>query len=177
MTLDALVEAAALKRLARAGWVRVAVETPESVAAHSWGVSLLVLAFAPADIREKALMYAAIHDLAEVRVGDLTPADAVPRDVKHRRERDAMIELAPDLLDVWDAYEAQADDAARFVRECDRLDMAIQALAYHREGAAGMREFVDSAGRVVRHPTLRPMIEAIQLEVVAGVSQDHGSGR
>lgn len=165
MTLDALVEAVRLKRVARAGWVRAGVPGPESVAAHSWGVSLLVVALAPAEIREKALIYAAIHDLAEARVGDLTPRDGVPKDEKHRREREAMVALAPGLLATWDAYEAQADDAARFVRQCDRLDMAIQALAYHREGTPGMREFVDSARTVVTAPELARLMAGIVAEI------------
>jgi putative hydrolase of HD superfamily len=165
LTLEALIEAVRLKRLARAGWVRVGVPGPESVAAHSWGVSLLVVAFASPAIREKALMYAALHDLPEVRVGDLTPADGVSRDEKHRRERVAMVSLAPELLAIWDDYEAQADDAARFVRECDRLDMAIQALAYHREGAVGMREFVESARKVVRDTRLMALMDAVVTEI------------
>jgi putative hydrolase of HD superfamily len=165
LTLDALVEAVRLKRLARAGWVRVGVPAPESVAAHSWGVSLLVVAFAPPEIREQALIYAALHDLAEARVGDLTPQDGVPKDEKHRREREAMMALAPALLATWDAYEAQADEAARFVRQCDRLDMAIQALAYHREGRPGMMEFVESARRVVVAPGLRRMVDQIRGEI------------
>lgn len=167
--LDPLLEALNLKALPRAGWVRKGVARPESVAAHSWGIAWLVLALAPEDVdRGRALAYAALHDLPEVRVGDLTPVDGVPPAEKRAREQEAMAGLAqhhPELLALWEAYEAQADREARFVRELDRLDMALQALAYHRAGAAGMAEFVESAAKVVQDPALRPVLEAVRARV------------
>lgn len=162
-----LVAVLALKDLDRAGWVRVGVDRPESVAAHSWGVAWLVLATCPPELdRGKALAYAVIHDIAEVRVGDITPADGVTD--KAEREAAAMREICaerPDLLAIWEAYEAQGDPEARYVRELDRLDMALQALAYHRRGTPGMLEFVESAGRVIRSPGLRARWEEIRREV------------
>lgn len=169
--LEALVAAVALKRLARTGWVRRGVSQPESVAAHSWGVAWLALALAPASLdRERLLTYAVLHDLPEVWIGDLTPADGVPRAEKALREDAAMVALTtalarPDLLAAFRAYEAQADAESQFIRECDRLDMAIQALAYFREGNPGMREFVDSAGKVLTTPSLVAVWSAILKEV------------
>ncbi|NCF97628.1 MAG: HD domain-containing protein, partial [Euryarchaeota archaeon] len=32
-----------LKHVLRTGWVRAGVESPESVAAHSWGMSILAM--------------------------------------------------------------------------------------------------------------------------------------
>jgi putative hydrolase of HD superfamily len=166
--LEALLEALRLKALPRAGWVRKGVPGPESVASHSWGVAWLVLALLPRELdRGRALAYATLHDLPEVRIGDLTPLDRVPREEKQRREREAMGALAAqlgraDLAALFDDYEAQADPEARFVRELDRLDMALQALAHHLAGTAGMEEFIASADAVVRHPALRPWMEAIR---------------
>lgn len=161
--LDLLLEAVRLKALPRAGWVRAGIDRPESVAAHSWGVAWLVLTLLPPELdRERALSYAVLHDLPEVRVGDLTPHDRVAPHEKARREHEAMRALASGpLLELWEAYEAQADDESRFVRQLDRLDMALQALAQHTEGATGMRGFIDSADRVVDHPTLRAFMQRI----------------
>lgn len=169
--LDGLLEALALKALPRAGWVRTGVPQPESVAAHSWGVAWLVVALAPAEFdRAKALTYAVLHDLPEVRAGDLTPADGVSPDEKRRREAEAMHELAARIGDshlktLWQAYEAQADDEARFVRELDRLDMALQALRQHEAGRPGMAEFVASAARVVQHSALVGLMRAIEARI------------
>ncbi len=164
-----LLEAVALKRLDRAGWVRRGVSSPESVAAHAWGVSWLVLALLPPELdRERALTYAVLHDLPEVRVGDLMPSDGVSRDEKRRREHAALDGLlAPlphgeSLRAAFTAYEAQSDPEARFVRQLDRLDMAIQAVAYAQEAGIDPREFLDSAARVIDHPTLTPLLAALR---------------
>jgi putative hydrolases of HD superfamily len=166
--LDLLIEALRLKALPRAGWERRGVARPESVASHSWGVAWLVLALAPDDLdRGRALAYATLHDLAEVRTGDLTPADGVPPDEKARRERAAFADIArrvgaPGLLELWDAYEARADRESIFVRELDRLDMALQALAYRKAGERGMPEFLESADAAIADPALRPLVDAIR---------------
>jgi putative hydrolase of HD superfamily len=168
VTLDQLVEITRLKQVERAGWLRVGVAAPESVAAHSWGVSFLVLTYLPKELDlALALAFATVHDLAEARTGDLTPADRVAPDEKYRRERVAMSALAPQLLPLWERYESQRDAEARFVRECDRLDMAVQALAYHRAGHRELRQFVASAAQVVSHPALRPILDAIDAELAA----------
>ncbi len=164
--LDALLEAVGLKALPRAGWVRRGLPAVESVAGHAWGVSWLVLALLPEELdRERALTYAVLHDLPEVRAGDVTPHDGVdPRDKAAAEARalealTAPLARGPDLRAAWHAYEAQADPEARFVRECDRLDMALQAVAYARTHRVDLTEFLDSAARIVTHPALRPLLE------------------
>lgn len=169
LPLQTLCEALGLKALPRAGWVQRGVPQPESVAAHSWGVAWLVLTLLPPELsRERALTYAVLHDLPEVRVGDLTPADGVPAHDKAAREAAAMQAMCarqPHLIAAWSAYEAQGDPEARFVRELDRLDMALQALVYAQAGHPGMGDFVASAGRVVAHPALRPILDDIAAHI------------
>lgn len=166
--LDALLEAVRLKALDRTGWVRRGVPHPESVAAHSWGVAWLVVALLPDELdRERALSYAVVHDLAEVRVGDLTPHDGVSPADKAAREHAAMRDIAgamsrPSLLATWEAYERQQDAESRFVKQLDRLDMALQALAHHELGHAGMSEFVQSAAGVIVDPRLTRVLEEIK---------------
>ena len=161
-----LLECLGLKRLPRTGWVRCGVPHPESVAAHSWGVAWLVLMLLPAELdRGRALTYALLHDLPEVRVGDLTPHDGVDPTTKHRREDAAMASLLasrPELVSTWRAYEAQADDEARFVKQLDRLDMALQAVWYQRAEGISLDEFLTSAAKVIDHPVLVPVLEALR---------------
>jgi len=166
--VDVLLEAARLKALDRAGWVRCGIPRPESVAAHSWGVSWLVLALLPEDLDSgRALSYAVLHDLPEVRVGDLVPSDKVDATAKSHREHAAMAALCRDLpggerlLAIWEAYETQADPEARFVRQLDRLDMALQAVAYQEEHDTNLSEFLDSAAQVIDHPALAPLLEEL----------------
>lgn len=172
---DGLLEVLALKALPRSGWVRKGVPGPESVAAHSWGVAWLVLVLLPDGLDlGRALSYAVLHDLPEVRAGDLTPHDGVSASDKRAREHAGMVALAAAvprgaaLLRTWEAYEAQADPESRFVRQLDRLDMALQAVRYARDagdGTGGFVEFLDSAARVVTDPELRPWLDALRLQL------------
>jgi putative hydrolase of HD superfamily len=127
---DVLIEALALKALPRAGWLRAGVQKPESVAAHSWGVAWLVANLCPAELnREKALMIALVHDLAEVRVGDITP---------HVQPMPNATELRQAFADYGSTPEG------RFVKACDKLDMALQAHVYAADGV-DTDEFIASA--------------------------------
>ncbi len=148
--------ALALKDLPRAGWLRVGIAHPESVAAHSFGVALNALLLCPPGLdREKILIMALIHDLAEARVGDITPHDNVPPAEKHRREAAAFGELLadrPDLLALARELEARESPEARFIKEMDLLDMALTA--EHYADRADTREFLSSAAPALYY--LRP---------------------
>lgn len=162
-----LLECLALKALPRTGWVRAGVAAPESVAAHSWGVAWLVLALCPDGVdRGRALAIATLHDLAEVRVGDLTPYDPVSKSEKARRELaafTAMVAPLPHAAELGVLYAEYADASSpegRFVKACDKLDMALQAQAYQAESGLDLREFVDSALARLDDPMLRALITA-----------------
>ena len=138
MTDEQIAEALRLKHLDRAGWKRAGISSPESVAAHSWGVSLLVLACCPPTLdRERVLIMAILHDLAEVRVGDITPYDGVTKEEKHRRERVAIMDMLagrPDLLSIWLEAEVGLTPEAIYVKEMDGLDLRYTAHHYQTEG-------------------------------------------
>ncbi len=145
---ERLIECLALKALPRAGWVREGVPQPESVAAHSWGVAWLVLVLCPDELdRGEALAIAVVHDLAEVRVGDLTPRDVV--EDKAALESAAYAELvgplprSAELERLFAAYGVSPE--GRFVKACDKLDMALQAADYQARTGQDLREFVESA--------------------------------
>ncbi len=165
--VQTLVELTGLKEVTRAGWVRAGVGAPESVAAHSWGTALLALVLAPAHLdRARLLTYAILHDLAEVRVGDITPHDGVSKAQKKAMEAEAMGALAQHLpahiLQAWHAYEAQDNAEARFIRQLDRLDMALQAVRYEDTQGVDTAEFIQSASDQIHVPELVALISALQ---------------
>ncbi|KAI8461675.1 HD domain-containing protein [Phakopsora pachyrhizi] len=91
----------------------------------------------------KCVMMALVHDLAEAEVGDITPHDGISREEKHRREATAIdrftTELLPDnsipskrLRDLWNEYEVQETKEARFVKDLDRFELALQAVEYEK---------------------------------------------
>jgi putative hydrolase of HD superfamily len=114
---------------------------------------------------ERALKIAVVHDLIEVRVGDITPHDGISRTEKSTRETQAaqsMFSDRPDLLDLWQEYEDNLSAEAQFVHDCDKLDMALQALRYAREQGVDTSEFIQSARRKIQHPALLDVLNAQQ---------------
>ena len=147
--IDALLDAYALKDERRTGWQLRGVDAPESVAAHAWGVAYLVLTLGdrfrtdlPDVNLDRALRLAVVHDVAEAETGDVatradSTADPVDPDAKETAEREAMADLAgplPDRVrDTWEAYEARDSPEAVLVKECDLLDVCLQAVIYERD--------------------------------------------
>ncbi len=146
--LAALLEALELKDESRTGWVLRGIESPESVAAHTWGVATLCLYYADrADgvDRDRAVSMALVHDLGEARIGDVATraedgTQRVDGDEKVARERDAIAALLEpfdgddEFRSLWEGYEARETPTARFVKDMDLIDNCLQALKYEREG-------------------------------------------
>ena len=121
---ESLTEILGLKDVVRTGWVRNDVKNPESVAAHSWGMAILALKLTP-------------------RVGDLTPHDDCS--TKAEDELQAMKELAPEWLSLFQEYEMGETEEAKFVKQLDKLDMGLQAMIYESKQDIDLSEFKSSA--------------------------------
>ena len=101
---DELKEILGLKNVMRAGWVRAGIDSPEAVAAHSWGMSMLALKLTPPHLDlARVLSLCIVHDIPEVRVGDLTPHDDTS--TKAADEHHAMKALAPQWIALFEEYE------------------------------------------------------------------------
>lgn len=134
-----------LKDIDRTGWVRAGVSNPESVAAHSWGMAVLALRLCPNHLDiSKVIQMCLVHDLAEIIVGDLTPHDDIKGDEKHNLERDGMLKIAPQWINLFDEYEQGTSQEAQFVKTIDKLDMGLQAMHYQNQGLE-LAEFITSA--------------------------------
>ena len=165
-----------LKETARAGWALRGVAAPESVADHSFRLALLAFVLAPRFDGEldrgRCVAMALAHDLAECLVGDITPYDGVSAEEKRRREEDAVRELdalagGAGLFGLWAEYDAAATPEARFVKELDKLETALQAAEYADAGAAAaddLREFRDAAERHLTLPATRALLDALARE-------------
>ena len=161
---------ATLKLLPRTGWLQRGIMHAESIAEHTFGVTLLSLLIGDTITgldRGKLLAIALLHDLAEVYLGDL-PASArrfIEAPVKHAAERRALEELIAqlpnqsDYLALWDEYATGSTPEARLVKGIDRIEMLVQALAYERAGNRAMAEFwIDvEQGWSAEFPILRAM--------------------
>ncbi|MFN2227055.1 MAG: HD domain-containing protein [Anaerolineae bacterium] len=168
--VDLFLETMTLKRMPRTGWGMRGVPHVESVAEHSFGVVFVSVALVEALAagespqaldREKVLIMALLHDLAEVRLTDLpsTAVRLVPAQVKSEAEARAMSELlAPlpgggALAALWQEFEDNDGPEGRLVRDADKLEMMVQCLHYELAGSRGLDEFWRSMdGRAWNYP-------------------------
>ncbi|MCP3959655.1 MAG: HD domain-containing protein [bacterium] len=148
--LDLLLELQALDRVPRSGYALRGVAQGESVSEHSFHLTFLAWALAaeePDLDRTRVMELALVHDLAEVRTGDLprTAAHYLPEGAKATAERAAAGDLLAPLGDgataLVDEYQGRETTEARFVATCDKLQLLIKASVYERWGARGMEEF------------------------------------
>ncbi len=138
----------ALKQLPRTGWVRSGVDNPESVAAHSWGMSILAMHLCPEELdKMRVIEMCLVHDLPEIEVGDLTPHDDLTN--KFEDETSAMEKLAPQWLELFLEYEQQDTPESRFVKYLDKLDMAVMARFYEEQQGLDLSEFIASARKYI----------------------------
>ncbi len=175
---DLLLRSARLKTVPRTGWALRGVRAPESVADHAHGTALATLLLLDLDARPldraRALAMAVLHDLPESVTGDW-PAVAtrlLPPGAKSRAEAAALDEVlggapvAGAWRDLWREYDQRATPEARLVRDADRLDMLVQALAYER--ATGTRELDGFWAGLAAEPPESPAARALA-EALAGM--------
>jgi putative hydrolases of HD superfamily len=160
--LTTLIELQRLKGLDRTGWVlRGFPNGTESVAAHSFGVSVTAMLLADELIAqgvavdvEKILRIALLHDWAEARVGDMprTATMYFGAEVRKQAEMAAFRDLASEVggdndvyTSLYHEYEERNTLEARLVKAADVIDLLVQALALERAGGRGLDEFWDVA--------------------------------
>jgi putative hydrolase of HD superfamily len=109
-TIDFLTMTRGLKTTPRTGWVlQKAGPRIESVADHSWRISLMAMVASSPSISSsttsttqqydtnRCIKMALVHDLAEATVGDITPHCGVSDTTKHELELRAITEMTQKL--------------------------------------------------------------------------------
>lgn len=159
--LPLLIELQRLKRLDRTGWtLRGLPNGTESVAAHSFGVSVTAMLLADELAnrgvslnRERVLRMALLHDWAETRVGDMpkTATSYFGSDVRQRAELAAFDDIVAGAAaqslyrELYTDYELRESLEARLVKAADIIDLLVEVLALERAGAKGLDEFWEVA--------------------------------
>lgn len=136
-----------LEALPRTGWIFAGVIAPESVAAHSYNVTLVVLWLAThlgADVG-KAVQMAILHDLAESETTDL------PKPIKDKMPGIKALESAitieilqgmPDAHGIYQEYEAGISLEAKIVKAADTIQMIAKACQYQRQNRGNVQRFL-----------------------------------
>src|ERR671923_181401 len=150
-----------LKSIKRAGWVsKVKVEDAESVADHTF--SMATMAMLLSDMlgfdTHRVIKMVLMHDLAESIVGDYMPGDVTARQ-KLAKEKKAMKfilsgipkRVREEYEEIWLEYLHNRTEIAKFVHRIDKLEMALQANQYAKQGYSDklLAPFFESAKTAV----------------------------
>ena len=145
---------ARLKHLPRQGWVNHGVCAPETVSGHMYRMAMSAFLLPKEMDWTKVMKIALVHDLAESIVGDITPRDQVPAEVKRQKELEAMqsiTALLPDwsnaeVLALWTEYEDQSSPESVIVKDLDKFDMILQGFEYEKSQNLRLDEFFEGIG-------------------------------
>ena len=141
----------------------------------------------------KCVMMSLIHDMAESLVGDLTPADRVPKTEKRRRESMSIDYITQKLLGnvrgpgtnvgkevqaIWQEHEDSESLESRFVQDIDKVELLLQMVEYEKrgEGKVNLSEFTYVANKVSL-PEIKSWAEEIleeRREFWAGIKSVNG---
>ncbi|MBY9001949.1 MAG: HD domain-containing protein [Candidatus Heimdallarchaeota archaeon] len=110
----------------------------ESTAEHSWMLSMLALISLPklGDNVDglRILKLSIVHDFTEALAGDIPTHDQTDADDKQKNERAAkekMLSNLPDDIakeidDLWEEYEAQETRESKIVKALDKIEVGFQ---------------------------------------------------
>ena len=173
MILDFFKTAVNLKNISRQGWIdKLSIEHPESVADHSYSMAIMGMVISDLEKydTEKIMKMILLHDLAESHIGDYTPGQ-IRKENKIKIENNAydeIINTLPDIIKlqydkIWEEYQKQESPESIIVHQIDKLEMALQAKMYQKEGAhaEAVESFFKSAESGITHPKLKEILNQI----------------
>ena len=176
MILDFFKTAANLKKIYRQGWIdKLSLDTPESVADHSYSMALMGMVISDLGNynSEKIIKMVLLHDLAESKIGDHTPKQ-LSKEKKNKLENNAFNEIIknlPDLiksqyLQIWQEYQENTSLESKLVHQIDKLEMVLQANIYKKDGHSQekLESFFKSAEIDITDPRLKELFTEIVKE-------------
>ena len=173
MILDFFKTAVNLKNIARQGWIdKLSIKHPESVADHSYSMAMMGMIISDLENynSEKILKMILLHDLAESKIGDYTP-NQISKENKIKIENNAYDEIISTLPEaiklqygqIWEEYQKQESPESKIVHQIDKLEMALQAKMYQKQGSSKytVESFFKSAENEITHPKLKDILNQI----------------
>ncbi len=178
--LEFLLEIGHLKNLPRTGWRLHGIRNGESVADHSYRVTLLCMVLGDllcehgmtVDV-DKMVRMAVLHEIAEARIGDI-PFPAL-RYLSEEIKEDAEKSAAQDMLcplgsageryvALWNEFEQAKSPEAILVRASDKLELMIQAYEYEKQGHCSLDRFWENPWNqrgFDTHPLIRQIMDRL----------------
>ena len=175
--VDLFELAGKLKQTERTGWTtQLGIRKPESVADHSYRCAIMGL-FLSNETRTDILRLVQmllLHDLHESVIGDLDKPTKIRMGPERVRdiEDEAVSQVASALPDglrreyasVWHEFMEGATPEAVLATDIDKLEMALQALEYQRQGysRAKLEEFWRHVDENIKTPVGQQILRALK---------------
>ncbi|MBN1410250.1 MAG: HD domain-containing protein [Spirochaetales bacterium] len=150
-----------LERIERAGYVLRGVVHPETVAAHSHFLALLVLMvteqYPGYFIKDRAVAMALFHDLPEAMLMDIPMpvSQKYFKEEKQKTEQTIFNELFQDFPAKYGELHAEflegKTDEAKLVAGLDKVQMMIKVCCYEREQRGCLDEFWENPANFRDH--------------------------
>lgn len=134
-----------LKDKIRSGWKvwNIDRERVESVAEHIYGTCILAISIDSQfelDIDlYKVIIMLVLHEIEEIKIGDLTPFDKVTKEEKRKIGKQAVEEVLSTLdkkvqyIELIEEFENMKTNESIFAKMCDKLEADIQCKLYCEE--------------------------------------------
>jgi len=171
--LDFLRYSMNLKNIQRQGWIdKLSIQNPESVADHSYSMAMMAMIISDLENynSEKILKMTLLHDLAESKIGDITPEQMTSED-KTKIENKAFNEILNQLpsalklkyIEIWKEYQKNNSKESQFVHQIDKLEMAFQAKIYQKNAKTvkDIEPFLESAKSSINDTKLKELFDKI----------------
>ena len=162
------------KRTLRSGWKREKIRNPESVAEHSFQLSVLAMILSDqlGVDKEKLIKMAILHDLGEVVTGDIVWSRGEIMNIKKRAEKEdqekkeiatlfKIIGKESEYRKIFEEMIERKSQEAKIFWQLDKLEMAVQALAYEKEQNKNLDEFFINADLQIHSKALRRILKEI----------------
>lgn len=143
--LEFYLLATQLKDKIRSGWKiwNIKRERVESVAEHIYGTCILAISidseFGLGIDIYKVVMMIVLHEIEEIKIGDLTPFDEITKQEKRRIGKQAVEEVLKTLnkkieyIELIEEFEEMQTKESIFAKMCDKLEADIQCKLYCEE--------------------------------------------
>lgn len=163
-----------LKHLLRQGWLARGIpeDKCESVGDHTFAVALFGMMIAkkhfPKLDMSKVVKMSLVHELGEIEDGDLTPLDKVSKEKRHANEKAGIEKIfvnfpeGKEYLELWLEFEENRSAEAKFVKQIDQLEKAMQAAVYSKQYNKNLDEFIASARARIADKKLLNLLEELK---------------
>ena len=134
-----------LKDKIRSGWKvwNIDRQRVESVAEHIYGTCILAISIdsqfeLDVDLYKVVIMLV-LHEIEEIKIGDLTPFDKVTKEEKRKIGKQAVEEVLSTLdkkvqyIELIEEFENMKTKESIFAKMCDKLEADIQCKLYCEE--------------------------------------------